>query len=151
MASVYVLTSHWTINTDRTELWRIFEELLESEDLMIWWPAVEVVSNDERGITLRTRSGLGYSLTFWLHDLKATAPEKVSFASSGDLRGNGELVFAPVNDTSCALDIAWNVAVDRAWMKRSSWFLRPIFIAAHTVVMHRAERKLNSWIGTLCC
>lgn len=147
MNADYELVSRWTVACSRDELWDALDQLLETADPMIWWPSLEVVSYDGDSMAVRTRSGLGYTLRFTLHDLEARRPESMTFSATGDLRGTGQVLFAGSGTGASVMNIAWRVATDRPWMRWTGWLLRPVFVAAHRLVMRQGERQLNRWLA----
>lgn len=147
MANVYEMTSQWEINTSQMELWDVFDELLSSPDPMPWWTSLKVVDNDGTTMVLNARSPIGYSLRFRVHDLVATRPDTLTYASDGDLRGSGSTTFREAGPDACVLDFAWNVSVDRAWMRASSLVMRPMFVLGHDRVMAQGEKRLNAWLA----
>lgn len=148
MNADYELVSTWSIACSRDELWDVLDDLLGTDDPMAWWPSVDVLTYDGRSMALRTRSGLGYALHFTLHDLQARKPEVLTFSATGDLRGTGLVTFREAGPDRSAMHIVWRVAADRSWMRWTGWLLRPVFVAAHQLVMRKGERQLGRWIAT---
>ncbi|MEO6473202.1 MAG: hypothetical protein ABIR57_14475 [Aeromicrobium sp.] len=148
MRNVYEFRSRWEIPTSRDDLWDAIEVLLASDNPMPWWTAVSVLDYRGGDLLLRAKSHIGYTLEFRLNDLVATRPETMTFDSDGDLRGSGNLSFVDIDADRSAIDIHWHVGVDRAWMKATSWILRPVFTLGHHLVMNQGERKFNSWLAT---
>lgn len=146
MNSRYVLVSRWHVARDRESLWDALDGLLSTSDPMVWWPSVAVTGYDGDDLHLRAASGLGYSLTFWLSDLQVQRPDRLTFRADGDLRGSGEVRFVDLGPRASAMDIDWRVATDRAWMRWTSWLLRPVFVAGHHLVMRQGEKRLNAWL-----
>lgn len=148
MANVYEMTSRWEINASREQMWDVFDELLASSDPLPWWTSLKVVSNDGTTMVLKARSPVGYTLRFRVHDLVATRPDLLTYASDGDLRGSGSTTFRSVSTNACSLEFQWNVSVDRAWMRATSLVLRPIFVLGHDLLMAQGEKNLNKWLAT---
>ncbi len=130
----------------RRELWPHVESLVASDDPMIWWPSVQVISSIPGRVALRTRSSFGYHLNFCLLDLVLEEPNEMRFAAEGDLVGRGVVTFADVGPDRTAMLIDWQVSAVRPWMRRTSWLLRPIFTVAHHVVMREGERRFSAWV-----
>lgn len=148
MANAYKMTSRWDIQVSRDALWEVFDEILDSPDPMPWWSEVRVISNDGTSMSLEARSPIGYTLRFRVHDLVADKPDTLTYASDGDLRGSGSTTFRSISADSCVLHFAWDVSVDRAWMRATSLVLRPLFILGHNAVMAQGEKKFNGWLAT---
>lgn len=148
MRNVYELHSRWDLGSSRDDVWVGLEELLASDDPMSWWPSVHVVDRHGDDLFVRASSHLGYALRFRIHDLQANRPDSMTIASDGDLRGSGTLSFAEVSESSSLIDIQWDVSVDRAWMRATSWLLWPVFGLGHRLVMAQGEKKLNQWLAT---
>lgn len=146
MKSDYVLVSRWTIGRSREALWEVVDELLATDDPVVWWPSVQVMDYADGNLRLRAASGLGYAVRFTLSGLEKARPDLLTFDAQGDLRGRGVVRFVELGPGSCAMDIDWRVAADRRWMRWSGWLLRPIFVLGHGLVMRRGERNLNQWL-----
>ena len=146
MNSEYEFDSRWLIGRSRESLWDALEALLASDDPMPWWPAVQVTKYDGHSLDLRASSRFGYSLTFRLSDLETERPTRLTFASSGELRGAGTVTFKKLGPQRSAMDIAWRVSTGKPWMRRMAWLLRPVFVLGHHLVMHQGEKHLNAWL-----
>jgi hypothetical protein len=146
MNSDYEFRSRWLVGRSRESLWDALELLLASDNPMPWWPSVQVTSYDRRSLDLQAKSRLGYALTFRLSDLKAVRPTRLTFASEGELRGAGTVTFDDLGAHESAMDIDWRVSTDKAWMRRTSWLLRPLFVLGHNLVMRQGEKHLNAWL-----
>jgi hypothetical protein len=146
--NVYELQSRWELGEGRETVWDGLEELLKSEDPMSWWPSVHVESRVRDDLNVRASSHLGYSLRFRIHDLRADRPDTMTVRSDGDLRGSGFLTFVDISSERSAIDVQWNVSVDRRWMRATSWILRPVFGLGHRLVMAQGEKNLNRWLAT---
>jgi len=145
--ATYELTSRWHVDVSRERLWGVLEDGLADADPMPWWPRVETIGRGADDLVLRARSNLGYALTFRLHGLVTSPPDRMWFEADGDLRGRGVLTFVEVDDRRSVLDIRWNVDADRAWMRVTRPLLRPMFVAAHGRLMRDGERRLNAWLA----
>lgn len=146
--AAYELASCWHLDASRDRVWDVLEGGLAGPDPMPWWPQVRTIGRGRDHVVLRTRSRLGYALTFRLHDLRTSPPDRMAFAADGDLRGRGSLVFREVDADTSILDIRWDVDVDRRWMRLTSPLLRHVFVVAHANVMRTGERHLNAWLAT---
>lgn len=147
VTSIYEMHSRWRVAMGREELWDIVEAQLDSADPMPWWQSLKVISNEDGILQVKARSSIGYTLRFRIHDLVTERPERLSYASDGDLRGTGMTSFRMIDRDTCALDFEWNVSVDRSWMRRTSWVLRPLFVLGHHLVMAQGERSFNRWLA----
>lgn len=148
MRNVYEMQSRWDLRASREEVWDALAALLDSEDPMAWWPSVRVESYVDDELVVLASSHLGYTLKFRLYDLAQSRPESMTVLSDGDLRGGGTMTFSEVSAASSALNVQWNVSVDRAWMRATSWILRPIFVLGHHLVMNQGEKNFNRWLAT---
>lgn len=113
---------------------------------MIWWPSVHATESIPGRLSLRARSRFGYSLDFRLTHLKLEQPERMRFAAEGDLAGHGVIMFEDRGPAQTAMLIDWQVDTSRAWMRRTSWLLRPVFTLAHHRIMHEGERRFAGWV-----
>ncbi|WP_121794559.1 hypothetical protein [Aeromicrobium phragmitis] len=143
----YEFRSRWELPVDRAHLWNVVETSLAADDPLPWWNLVQVVGRDDGALHLMARSGLGYRLRFTIDDLRLRRPGQMTFTSTGDLVGRAVLRFVPVGRRRTVLLIDWHVEVTRPWMRRTDVVLRPVFSAAHAVVMRRGERRLRRWLG----
>ncbi|NRQ50654.1 hypothetical protein [Aeromicrobium stalagmiti] len=146
MNSDYVLVSRWSVPLSRENLWDVLDELLATDDPMVWWPSVQVTAYDGDTMTVRASSAFGYALTFSLADLTARRPDSLTFTSVGDLRGSGDVTFADLGPRGCAMTIDWRVATDRRWMQVTGWVLRPVFVAGHHLIMRQGEKHLRAYL-----
>ena len=146
MNSDYEFRSRWLIGRSRESLWDAVELLLASDDPMQWWPSVQVNAYDGHSLDVRATARLGYALTFRLAELQALRPGQLSFVSDGELRGTGLVTFDDLGAENSAMDIEWLVSTDKAWMRRTSWLLRPVFVLGHNLVMRQGEKHLNAWL-----
>lgn len=147
MRNLYELNSGWSLTATADAVWDALESLLATDDPFPWWPSVRVVAGDGSALQLEARSIFGYVVRFRLHDLVRRPSRCLTFASDGDLRGQGSVTIRPVNASSCLAEIQWNVSADRAWMRATSWLLRPIFVAGHHVLMRQGEKNFNRWLA----
>lgn len=147
VTSDYAFASRWTVARSRESLWDVLETLLDTDDPMVWWPSVHVEQYDGSSMSLRADSPFGYSLRFDVADLRAQRPDQLTFIAHGDLRGNGVVQFVAAGQATCHLDIDWKVSLDRVWMRRTSWLLRPLFRAGHSLIMRQGQRRLNRWLN----
>ena len=147
MPSDYALVSRWTVPVGLDALWDVVEELLATDDPLVWWPAVRTVAYDNGRLRVHVSSGLGYGLDVVLDDLEARRPSTLTFSARGDLRGAGMVRFVPVSQAGTMLEIDWRVAADRRWMRWTGWLLRPVFVLGHRLVMRRGEARLRAWLG----
>jgi hypothetical protein len=143
----YSFSSRWQIAAPQETVWRLFEELLASEEPFAWWPGMHSERRGGPDIHVVAGSPVGYKLRFLLHDLVQTPMEQVTLLSSGDLDGSASLRLSPVDDASSTIDVTWHVDVTPRWMRLSGSVLRPVFVLAHDAVMRAGERGLNSWLS----
>jgi hypothetical protein len=145
--SDYALVSRWPIGMGREALWDVMDELLASDNPLIWWPAVQVTDYDGMSMEARVSSPFGYTLTFTLADLEARRPDSLRFTSTGDLRGRGAASFVEDGPDACIIEIDWRVTTRRRWMRRTAWLLRPVFVAGHRLAMRQGRRSLTTWLA----
>ena len=63
-----------------------------------------------------------------------------------ELQGAGAVTFDDLGPRDSAMNIDWRVSTGKAWMRRTSWLLRPVFVLGHHLVMHQGEKHLNAWL-----
>ncbi len=132
--------------TSRERLWRLFDDLLVSDDPFAWWPGMDSRRGETDDILVVAGSPVGYRLRFRLHDIVESPMDHVTLRSDGDLDGRAIMRFTPVDDTSCTLDVEWHVTVTPRWMRVTGFALRPVFVHAHDVAMRRGEEGLAAWL-----
>lgn len=142
----YAFRSRWDLPVERRRLWEVVQEALGAEDPIPWWGRVRVVGRDDGELHLVAESGLGYRLRFTIDQLELNRPDTMTFRATGDLVGRAVLRFVPVGRHRTLLLINWDVEVTRPWMRRTDAVLRPVFTAAHHVVMRQGERRLRRWL-----
>lgn len=147
MRDVYAFNSQWLVAAPAGVVWRAIDGLLERDDPFGWWPSIRFVGRDGPSLWLEARSVFGYRLRLRLHDLARERGHRLTFASDGDLRGQGALALRPLGAGCCAVDIEWKVSTHRRWMRLSSWLLRPVFTLAHHVLMRQGEKSFRRWIA----
>ncbi|MET0931113.1 MAG: hypothetical protein ABWX74_16450 [Aeromicrobium sp.] len=146
MNSDYAFISRWPVALSREQLWDVVDELLASDDPLVWWPSVQISGYDGTSMQLRVPSLFGYAVSFTLSDLEAQRPKSLRFASTGDLRGSGTISFVEDGAAACHLRIDWRVSTERGWMRRTAWLLRPVFVTGHHLAMRRGRRSLTAWL-----
>lgn len=146
MNSDYAFVSRWPVALSRERLWDVVEDLLASDNPLVWWPSVQVSDYDGSAMRVRVRSALGYAVTFTMADLATRRPDSLRFTASGDLQGSGNVSFVPDGPAACVVVIDWRVTTRRRWMRRTAWVLRPAFVAGHHLVMRQGRRHLVAWL-----
>lgn len=143
--SQYSFITHWLVGERSDRLWDLLSDGLNRGDPLPWWGMVQAISSDTESIRLQANSGLGYRLDFHVFDLHEVPGRKLSFRVDGDLDGDGVVMFTGMGPQSI-LTIHWHVSVQKSWMRRSQWLLRPVFYRAHTLVMAIGHRRLKKWL-----
>jgi carbon monoxide dehydrogenase subunit G len=143
--SQYSFSSRWHIAAPQEDVWRVFEDLLTSEDPFVWWPGMNAERRGGEDIHVSAASPVGYTLRFRLHDLVPTPMDQVTLQSDGDLAGSAAMRLSAVDDTNSTIDVSWHVDVTPRWMRMSSFALHPVFVLAHDAVMKAGERGLNAY------
>lgn len=144
--SRYVLRSRWRLPLDVAAAWDVVESLLSSPDPFVWWDAVTVQDRADDRLRVVTRSHAGYVLRFELHDLDVRRPDRVTVRAVGDLDGHGTIRVRP-DGAGSVIDVDWQVETTRAWMRRTAPVMRPVFVAAHAMVMRQGRRAFVRWLA----
>jgi hypothetical protein len=144
----YHLVSHWRIQGRPAEIYQVLED---TADLARWWPAVylsvkQVEPGDTNGIgatfDLQTRGWLPYTLRWQLRIVEKKRPRRIVLEAKGDLTGRGIWTIT-AEDPLVDVAFDWQVAAEKAFLRRWSWLLRPIFAANHRWAMARGEESLQ--------
>jgi hypothetical protein len=144
----YDFVSVWRIPADPARCWRAIEGMLRpAAGAPSPWPAVEVTGPPaalEPGahVGLTVRSPFGYRLVLDAVLTRVEPGVVLAARSDGDLSGEGEVaLFAAASGT--LVRVRWVVRTERAWMNRTAWLLRPVFVLAHTAVMASGRRMMR--------
>lgn len=142
----YAFTSRWVIDADPARCWGEIERMLRP-GAVTGWPGVRVVQAPRavragESIRLAVRSPLGYRLRVDLALGEVDAPRVLAARSAGDLRGEGRVELHP-RGAATEVRFTWNVETTLVWMNRAAPVLRPVFAAAHAVVMRAGERAMR--------
>ncbi|KIC57417.1 hypothetical protein [Microbacterium hominis] len=148
MPQEYSFTSHWLLPVSVEECWARCEAALMAGEVP-WWPAVGLEPRRTALapgdiVHLRVRSPWGYRLRVVLTVTDLVPARRLAAVSGGDLVGKGSLHLAPASApaTGARLTWVWEVSATRRWMRLTAPVLRPVFAAAHTLIMRRGERGL---------
>jgi hypothetical protein len=137
----------WRVDAPPEECWRAIERMLVP-GARSWWRALRVVSAPGglaagADVDVVVTAPFGYRLRVRFALERVRPARQVVAAGSGDLTGRGILTLASAGQSGCRLDVDWRVVVERPWMRRTSWMLRPVFALAHALVMRAGERGLR--------
>ncbi|WP_203138379.1 hypothetical protein [Microbacterium sp. JZ31] len=146
MRADYSFESRWAVPAPPGRCWREIERTVTGAS-GAWWPGVRVerpasALTPGASVVLAVRAPLGYRLRCTLRITAIESDSSLDADSSGDLVGHGAIRIRPTGDGS-AIEIRWDVTVQRAWMRMLSPVLRPVFAAAHGMVMRMGERGLR--------
>ncbi|WP_229959248.1 hypothetical protein [Arthrobacter sp. zg-Y750] len=158
MPGLYNLPSCWLLPAGPEEIWA----LVAGSDMSWprWWPgctleelttAPEAATGTDDARLLATtaalqfRAALGYRLSISIRPTRADFPRLIEFDAGGDLVGTGRIRLAPdprvPQRTRMLID--WRVTPTRPWMRLLTPVARPVFTAAHSMLMRRGEQGLR--------
>jgi hypothetical protein len=143
----YTFRSIWHISAPLATVEKVIEDV---ENWPIWWKGLksaQVISLEHTLLGSQAEmvwqgSG-GYYLRLTLTITSYQKGKKISFDSTGDLKGSGSWSFMKQQD-STIMEILWDVSTTKSWMNFFAPLLRPIFIKNHSILMARGESGLQS-------
>ncbi|MCK6065191.1 MULTISPECIES: hypothetical protein [Microbacterium] len=143
----YDFTSRWRVAAGPPQCWSAAERMLRP-GAATWWPGVSVAGAPSRmapgeRIALVVRSPFGYRLRVHLTVVSLAPGRRLVVRSDGDLAGVGTVELAPAGAAATEIIVRWCVSTRRPWMNATAAVLRPVFVAAHAVVMRAGERGLR--------
>lgn len=158
MPGLYNLPSCWLLPAGPEDVW----EVVAGSDMSWprWWPgcSLEDVSTapdadtdhpDARLLAttaaLRFRAAPGYRLAITIRPTRVDYPRLIEFDAGGDLVGTGRIRLSPDRRDAqrTRMEIDWQVTPTRRWMLLLTPVARPLFTAAHGLLMRRGERGLR--------
>jgi hypothetical protein len=116
-----------------------------------WWPeaytrVTEIAPGDSRGCgrisDIVTRGFLPYDVNWRLTVVEVNPPKAIRVTATGDLTGEGEWRLGQEGG-EVALAYTWRVRVEKPWMQRLEFLLKPLFTINHNYVMRRGEAGLK--------
>jgi hypothetical protein len=144
----YEIVSRWRVTGAVGE---VYEVLTDAASLPRWWPeaytkVIEIASGDSRGCgrisDIVTRGFLPYDVNWRLSVVEVNPPKMVRVEATGDLTGEGEWRLVQEGG-EVALAYTWRVRVEKPWMQRLEFLLKPLFTVNHNYVMRRGEAGLR--------
>jgi hypothetical protein len=145
----YVIVSHWRAPG---EIRHVFDVLTDAPALSRWWPSAythvrELAKGDPKtGVgnlsEIVTRGFLPYDVNWRLEVIETDAPRLIRVKASGDLSGLGEWRLTQ-ESAEVALTYTWRVRVNKPWMQRVEFLLKPFFVINHKFVMRKGEAGLR--------
>ncbi|MCQ2000929.1 SRPBCC family protein [Arthrobacter zhaoxinii] len=162
MPGLYILPSSWLLDATPEAVW----ETVASPEMSWprWWPGctLQDLATDPSAdaadpvtrllgttVRLQFRASLGYRLSITVHPTSAARPRIIEFDAGGDLAGTGRIRLFPVASPApgvpaqTRMDIDWRVRPTRRWMRVLTPVARPVFTAAHALLMRQGERGLR--------
>ena len=175
MPGLYILPSSWLLDATPEAVWETVASPEMSWPR--WWPGCTLQdlatdpyadTADPAGqllvttVRLQFRAALGYRLSITIQPTSAARPHSIDFDAGGDLVGTGRIRLFPVPaDTpgptqgepvhailpQTRMDIDWRVRPTQRWMRVLTPVARPVFSAAHSLLMRQGERGLRRELG----
>ena len=171
MPGLYILPSSWLLDATPETVWETVASPEMSWPR--WWPGCTLQdlatdpcadTADPAGqllattVRLQFRASLGYRLSITIQPTSAARPHTIEFDAGGDLVGTGRIRLFPVppgtagepahgnahgGGVQTRMDIDWRVRPTRRWMRALTPVARPVFTAAHSLLMREGERGLR--------
>lgn len=144
----YEIVSRWRVPGS---IDAVYDVLTDAAALPRWWPAAytqvsEIDAGDARGrgrvSDIVTRGFLPYDVKWRLTVVDVDPPATIRVAASGDLTGEGEWRLRQ-DGGDVDLVYTWRVRVEKPWMQRLEFLLKPLFAVNHRFVMRRGEAGLK--------
>jgi len=144
--AAYAFRTRWWVAAEPARCWQELERVATGRAAS-WWRGLRVAVpapalEPPARVGLVVRAPLGYLLRVDLVVTHAAPGREAAARSTGDLDGRGRVALRPCRGGT-ELVFVWDVEVRRAWMRAASPLLRPLFRAAHAVVMRAGERGLR--------
>jgi len=144
----YEIVSHWRVAGALDDVYAV---LSDAASMPGWWPEAytrisEVTPGDRDGrgrvSEIVTRGFLPYDVNWRLTVVAVEPPTMIRVTASGDVSGEGEWRLRR-DGAAVALAYTWRVRVEKRWMQRLEFLLKPFFTLNHTYVMRRGEVGLR--------
>jgi uncharacterized protein YndB with AHSA1/START domain len=144
----YEIVSRWRVAGTIEEVYGV---LTDAAAMPGWWPEAytrvsEVAPGEPDGCgrvsDIVTRGFLPYDVNWRLTVVAVEPPTMIRVAATGDLSGEGEWRLRQ-DDEAVTLAYTWRVRVEKPWMERLEFLLKPLFTVNHTYVMRRGEAGLK--------
>lgn len=148
----FVLTSRWHVAAAPAAVWVLLAEI---EAWPRWWRYVKRARIVSRSATtpvgdvaaIDWRSALPYGLKLRVATTASERPRLLEGHADGDLRGVGTWLIEAADDGGSDVTYRWEVALERPWMRRFAWLLRPLFEWNHFVVMRAGAHGMAHALG----
>jgi hypothetical protein len=146
MPSDYSFRTRWIVPAAPERCWAELERTVTGASGS-WWPGLRIVRpaaalRPGAALRIAVRSPLGYGLRCDLRVTDLVPGRSLTADSTGDLSGRGRIRVDP-DAAGSRIRFEWDVSPRRAWMRALSPVLRPVFSAAHGLVMRAGERGLR--------
>jgi hypothetical protein len=144
----YEIVTHWRVAGAIDEVYAV---LIDAAAMPGWWPEAytsvrQVAPGDADGLgrvsDIVTRGFLPYDVNWRLTVVAAEPPTMIRVAAGGDLSGEGEWQLGQ-DGGAVTLAYTWRVRVEKPWMQRLEFLLKPLFTVNHNYVMRRGEAGLK--------
>jgi uncharacterized protein YndB with AHSA1/START domain len=144
----YEIVSRWSVPGAIED---VYDVLTDGESRALWWPEayasvrkVEPGDTEGRGRVdaIVTRGFLPYDVNWRLKVLDAAPPTMIRVEASGDLCGLGEWRLTQ-RGAAVELVYTWRVRVEKPWMRRLEFILKPLFTMNHNWIMRHGEAGLK--------
>lgn len=139
-SSCFHFETVWRVNASPDAVWAVLSQVA---DWPAWWPGLAAADPVGENVApgsrahIQVRSPIGLSLNFAIEAQTVEPPHRVSFAATGDLRGNGVWTLTAIGPIT-RIDSVWCVTTGRALIR----VLRPLSGVMHAAVMRAGERGL---------
>jgi uncharacterized protein YndB with AHSA1/START domain len=147
----YKFLTVWRIAAPRQRVWDV---LMDGRHYPDWWSCYKQyrsLNAECSGVgaqsELVVRGLLPYDVRYLMDVSFADPPRELIFSASGDLVGEGRMVFQAEGEGT-VVHLHWNVRTTGFWMNLLAPALRWAFVLNHNWVMRRGERGLVKWLKT---
>ena len=147
----YNFVSTWHIRSNTAQVASL---IVEPASWTSWWPGLlaaqvsdvkDTIIGSHISATWRALAGYKIKLTITITGYEPM--QLITFASKGDLVGNGSWTIKPDGQGETKMIILWNVSTTKTWMNVFAPILKPIFIYSHHHLMQKGEQGLNDYVN----
>lgn len=146
----YRFLTIWLLDAPIEKVW---EAIVDYEQLPIWWKAVarveEIQPGDAGGVgsvwNMVWRTPLSYRLAFESCITRVEAPHQLELTAVGEVEGVGRWELSPTEEGTL-VRYYWMVKTTKPWMNFLALFLRPLMEWNHNAIMQQGGEGLAQFL-----
>lgn len=149
----FVMTSRWRLQaTDAEKVWQVLTDI---ETWPHWWRYLREARIVSRGradhvgdvAALHWGGALRYGVRMRVTTTLAQRAQQLEGRAEGDLHGHGTWLLEPEAPDAVIVTYRWDITLQRPWMRRLAFLLRPLFEWNHFVVMRAGAQGMARQLG----